>query len=51
MIFFKYDFSNYFIVIKILSFLLKNFNIINELNILIFNIIEYEIKLLITTLI
>ena len=32
-------------------FLLKNFNIINELNILIFNIIKYEIKLLIITLI
>ena len=53
----KYDFSNHFkwlsfsTIIKILSFLLKILNIINELNTLIFNIIEYEIKLLIITLI
>ena len=34
-----------------LLFLLKILNIINKLNILIFNIIEYKIKLLIITLI
>ena len=38
-------------IIKILLFLLKILNIINELNILIFNIIKYEIKLLMITLI
>ena len=38
-------------IIKTLSFLSKILNIINELNILTFNIIKYEIKLLIITLI
>ena len=48
----RFDLLNYFkrllflIIIKTLSLSLKTFNIINELNILTFNIIEYEIKLL-----
>ena len=47
----RFDSLNYFKrllslkTIKALSFLLKTFSIINESNTLIFNIIEYEIKL------
>ena len=47
----RFDFLNYFKrllssrTIKALSFSLKTLNIINELNTLTFNIIEYEIKL------
>ena len=47
----KFDLLNYFKrllfsrTIKALSFLLKILNIMNELNTLTFNIIEYEIKL------
>ena len=47
----KFDFLNHFKrllsskTIKTLSFLLKTLNIINELNTLTFNIIEYKIKL------
>ena len=47
----KFDLLNYFKwllsskTIKALSFSLKTLNIMNELNILTFNIIEYEVKL------
>ena len=47
----KFDLLNHFkrllssMIIKALSFSLKTLNIINELNISIFNIIEYEVKL------
>ena len=47
----KFDLLNYFkqllssTIIKTLSLFLKIFNIINELNISMFNIIEYKTKL------
>ena len=47
----KFDLLSHFkrllssMIIKTLSFSLKTFNIMNESNISIFNIIEYEIKL------
>ena len=48
----RFDLLNHFkrllslTIIKTLSFSLKTFNIINELNTLTFNIIKYKIKLL-----